>query len=145
MRKILFMLTIGFFGGVALLAQQSSAPNSLLKIALAQSGAGNQTDSHHAMSAKYEDLQWQSMVPDLGADSPQISDPARRSGNARNAALDSNSQATARAFPLALRERNTHDYSRFLDFRARRKARTTRPRRIQLHPGQNAAPGLGQR
>lgn len=80
MRKILFMLTIGFFGGVALLAQQSSAPNSLLKIALAQSGAGNQTDSHHAMSAKYEDLQWQSMVPDLGADSPQISilrvDPA---------------------------------------------------------------------
>jgi quercetin dioxygenase-like cupin family protein len=27
----------------------------------------------HAVSAGYEDLQWQTMVPELGADSPQIS------------------------------------------------------------------------
>ena len=30
-------------------------------------------DSSPAMSARYEDLKWQTMVPELGTDSPQIS------------------------------------------------------------------------
>jgi mannose-6-phosphate isomerase-like protein (cupin superfamily) len=31
------------------------------------------SDAHAAISARFEDLKWQTMVPDLGNDSPQIS------------------------------------------------------------------------
>jgi mannose-6-phosphate isomerase-like protein (cupin superfamily) len=35
---------------------------------------GNQAGAHplHALSARYGDLQWQAIIPELGADSPQI-------------------------------------------------------------------------
>jgi mannose-6-phosphate isomerase-like protein (cupin superfamily) len=48
---------LGLLAGAALVAQQSSTkPNA-----------------RQAMGAKYEDLKWQTIVPELGADSPQIS------------------------------------------------------------------------
>jgi quercetin dioxygenase-like cupin family protein len=46
-----------FLVGAALVAQQSST----------------RVEAGQAMGAKYEDLQWQTVVPELGTDSPQIS------------------------------------------------------------------------
>lgn len=57
MRKTVFMLLLSLLLGAALLVQQSGA----------QAKAGQ------AMGARYEDVQWQTIVPELGADSPQIS------------------------------------------------------------------------
>ncbi len=68
MRKIIVTLTISLLAGITLLAQASSTPKP---------AATSRTDPHasmgQAISAKYEDLQWQTMVAELGADSPQIS------------------------------------------------------------------------
>jgi len=50
MRKFALMLQVLLLAGTPLAAQQSGA-----------------------MDKKYEDLQWQTIVPELGADSPQIS------------------------------------------------------------------------
>ena len=66
MRSIV-TLTISLLAGMTLLAQSSSAPNPASKSTHHDAGIAQ------AMSAKYGDLQWQSMVPELGADSPQIS------------------------------------------------------------------------
>jgi quercetin dioxygenase-like cupin family protein len=57
MRNPFFTLLLSVFAGATLVAQQSSA----------QAKAGQ------AMGARYEDRQWQIIVPELGADSPQIS------------------------------------------------------------------------
>ncbi len=57
MRKTVFTLLLSVLAGAAWGAQQSST----------QSKAGQ------AMGARYEDAQWQTIVPELGADSPQIS------------------------------------------------------------------------
>jgi quercetin dioxygenase-like cupin family protein len=38
----------------------------------AASGSHAGANPQHAVSARYEDLQWQPIVPELGADSPQI-------------------------------------------------------------------------
>jgi mannose-6-phosphate isomerase-like protein (cupin superfamily) len=56
-RKPIFTLLLGLLASAALVAQQSST----------QGKAGQ------AMGARYEDLQWQTIVPELGADSPLIS------------------------------------------------------------------------
>ena len=66
MRSIV-TLTISLLAGMTLLAQSSSAPKPASK------STHHDTGMAQAMSAKYGDLQWQSMVPELGADSPQIS------------------------------------------------------------------------
>ena len=50
----------------AVLSLPSQAPAHHSEAAAGQAGA-----SPHAMNAAYGDLQWQSMVPELGADSPQ--------------------------------------------------------------------------
>jgi quercetin dioxygenase-like cupin family protein len=57
MRKTVFTLLLGLLGGAALVAQQPST----------------KANPRQAMGARYEDLQWQTIVPELGADSPQIS------------------------------------------------------------------------
>lgn len=57
MRKTVFTLLLSLLVGAALGARQSSV----------QARAGQ------AMGARYEDVQWQTIVPELGADSPQIS------------------------------------------------------------------------
>ena len=55
-RRPLFTLLLNLIASAALVAQSSTQPK-----------AGP------AMDARYEDLQWQNIVPELGADSPQIS------------------------------------------------------------------------
>jgi quercetin dioxygenase-like cupin family protein len=57
MRKTFFTLLLSLLAGSALLAQQAST----------------QWKAGQAMSARYEDLHWQNIVPELGADSPQFS------------------------------------------------------------------------
>jgi quercetin dioxygenase-like cupin family protein len=57
MRKTVFTLLLSLAAGSALLAQQPSP----------------QWKAGQAMGARYEDLKWQSIVPELGADSPQVS------------------------------------------------------------------------
>ena len=57
MRRIVFTLLSCLLAGAALVAQQAST----------QAKAGQ------AMGARYEDRQWQAIVPELGADSPQVS------------------------------------------------------------------------
>jgi quercetin dioxygenase-like cupin family protein len=57
MRKTVVTLLVGLLAGAALVAQQSST----------------KVKTQQAMAAKYEDLQWQTIVPELGTDSPQIS------------------------------------------------------------------------
>jgi len=57
MRKTVFTLLLSLLAGSALLAQQAST----------------QWKAGQAMGARYEDRQWQSIVPELGAASPQIS------------------------------------------------------------------------
>jgi len=57
MRKTVFTLLLSLLAGSALLAQQAST----------------QWKAGQAMGARYEDLHWQNIVPELGADSPQVS------------------------------------------------------------------------
>jgi quercetin dioxygenase-like cupin family protein len=64
MRKILWTVSLLF--PLALHAQSSTHHNPS-----AANGAG--LSPPHAMSAGYGDLQWQPIVPELGADSPQVS------------------------------------------------------------------------
>jgi len=59
LRRIVLALSVSALFGVALIAQQSPSPS--------------QTTPSTAMGMRYEDLQWQTIVPELGADSPQIS------------------------------------------------------------------------
>src|ERR1700682_5503507 len=61
-------------------------------------------------------------------------DSPRRSQNQRHATPDPHSQKNAHSHPLAQRQRNPHHDSRDHRLRARRKARTAWPRRLQLHP-----------
>jgi mannose-6-phosphate isomerase-like protein (cupin superfamily) len=64
MRKIIW--TFSLLVAMALPAQSSSRPNP--------AGASQASVSPpHAMSARYGDLQWQAIVPEMGADSPQVS------------------------------------------------------------------------
>jgi quercetin dioxygenase-like cupin family protein len=67
-QKAILTLTISVVSGVALVAQQRAASKPPTK-----SHAGDRADIGHAISRRYEDLQWQTMVPELGADSPQMS------------------------------------------------------------------------
>lgn len=57
MRTRVFILLLSLLPGSALVAQRASS----------QGKAGQ------AMGVRYEDLHWQTIVPELGADSPQIS------------------------------------------------------------------------
>jgi quercetin dioxygenase-like cupin family protein len=57
MRERVFTLLLSLLAGAVLLAQQASP----------------QAKTGQAMGARYEDLKWQTIVPELGADSPQIS------------------------------------------------------------------------
>jgi quercetin dioxygenase-like cupin family protein len=57
MRKIVFTMMLSLLAGSAVLAQQG----------------GTQSKPGQAMGARYEDLHWQSIIPELGADSPQVS------------------------------------------------------------------------
>jgi quercetin dioxygenase-like cupin family protein len=57
MRKTVFTLLLSLLAGSALVAQQAS----------------RQGKPGQAMGVRYEDLHWQTIVPELGADSPQIS------------------------------------------------------------------------
>lgn len=75
MRKIIVTCTLSLLAGMALLAQSPTPPKPA-----GGSQTGHQTASGQAMRAKYGDLQWQTIVAELGADSPQVSilrvDPA---------------------------------------------------------------------
>ena len=62
MRKILW--SVSLLVALAFPARSSAQHNPA---ATSHTGA-----SPHAVSARYEDLQWQPIVPELGADSPQI-------------------------------------------------------------------------
>ena len=64
MRKIIWTGTL-LFAALSLPTQVSTQQHS----ANGHAGAG----SGHAMAARYGDLKWQPIVPELGADSPQIS------------------------------------------------------------------------
>ena len=57
MRTTALTLALNLFASTAWVAQQPDTP--------AKAG--------QAMGAKYEELKWQSIIPELGADSPQIS------------------------------------------------------------------------
>ena len=57
MRRIVLTLLVGLLTGAALVAQQSTA----------------KAKPQQAMGVRYQDLQWQTIVSELGADSPQIS------------------------------------------------------------------------
>ena len=59
------VLTISLLAGMTLLAQSSSAPNPAVK-----NRTGSQASIGHAMSTKYGDLQWQTMVAELGTPAP---------------------------------------------------------------------------
>ncbi len=69
MRTTILTLTVGVLVGVALVAQQPTTP----KKPATKAGAGHQATVRRAMSARYDDLKWQTIVPELGDDSPQIS------------------------------------------------------------------------
>jgi quercetin dioxygenase-like cupin family protein len=56
-RRAIVTLLVGILADAALVAQQSSP----------------QVKAGQAMGARYEDLHWQAIVPELGADSPLIS------------------------------------------------------------------------
>ena len=64
MRK--FIWTVSFLVVLALPAQSSTQHNAT---GASQAGVA----PLHAMNARYDDLQWQPIVPELGADSPQVS------------------------------------------------------------------------
>jgi quercetin dioxygenase-like cupin family protein len=64
MRKITWTLTL-------LVALSIPAPTSAQHHPAADNQAG--ATRQHAMGLRYEDLQWQPIVPELGADSPQVS------------------------------------------------------------------------
>jgi len=68
MRKPILTLSMSALTGVALVTQQSPTPTHAVKRA-----TSHQANIRQAMSAPYENLQWQIIVPELGADSPQIS------------------------------------------------------------------------
>ena len=57
MRRIVLTLLVGLLTGAALGAQQSTP----------------KAKPQQAMGVRYQDLQWQTIVPELAADSPQIS------------------------------------------------------------------------
>ena len=63
MRNIVW--TVSLLAVLAFPVQSSSQHNP--------AGAGHAGGTPHAVSAGYEDLKWQAIVPELGADSPQIS------------------------------------------------------------------------
>jgi mannose-6-phosphate isomerase-like protein (cupin superfamily) len=65
--EIALTLTISLFAGMTPLALSKSAADHANMRA-----AGSQTTTEPAMSARYADLQWQIIVPELGADSPRI-------------------------------------------------------------------------
>jgi quercetin dioxygenase-like cupin family protein len=56
LRRPLLTLLLNLIASAALVAQSST-----------------QAKAEQAMGARYEDLQWQAIVPELGADSPQVS------------------------------------------------------------------------
>ena len=85
-----------------------------------------------AMSARYDDLQWQPIVPELGADWPAGVDSARRSQDARDPAADSHAEADARPDALAQRERDPYGDQGHDGLRARGPAARARARRLQL-------------
>jgi quercetin dioxygenase-like cupin family protein len=58
--------TVGLFVSLALPAQSSTPQDPAVK-----GHAGGSPE--HATNARYGDLQWQPIVPELGADSPQVS------------------------------------------------------------------------
>lgn len=64
MRKITWALTL-------LVALSLPTPSSAQHHPAAQSQAGE--SRQHAMGVPYDDLKWQPIVPELGADSPQVS------------------------------------------------------------------------
>src|SRR5438093_3352323 len=57
MQKTVLTLLLSLLAGAALVGQQSST----------------EAKGRQAMGARYEDLQWQTIVQELGADSPRIS------------------------------------------------------------------------
>jgi mannose-6-phosphate isomerase-like protein (cupin superfamily) len=68
MRRILVTLTISLLVGTTLPAQPSGTQKPAGK-----AQAGHPAGASHALSANYANLQWQTMVPELGDDSPRIS------------------------------------------------------------------------
>jgi len=82
---------------------------ALLGAAQSYSGGTPATGgASQAMSSRYEDLRWQTMVPELGNDSPQISilriDPKTNATQL----LIRTPKKDARPHALAQRERNPH-------------------------------------
>ena len=101
------------------------------------------SDAQRAMSAHYEDLKWQAIVPELGSDSPQISDILRVDPTTKaTQLLIRTPKENARSDALAQRERDAHDDSGERCLRARRQTRQAGAGRIQLHTSKNGAPGV---
>jgi quercetin dioxygenase-like cupin family protein len=63
MRQIVW--TVSVFLALSLPPQSSAQPNPPAE---GQAGAS----PHHATTARYDDLKWQPIAPELGADSPQV-------------------------------------------------------------------------
>ena len=97
----------------------------------------------HAMNARYDDLPWQVMVPEIGCRLTAGRDSARRSQDTGNPAADSHSEADARPHALAQRERDPHGDQRHVRIRARRPETRARTRRLQLPSRPHPPPGLG--
>ena len=68
MRRIMVTLTLSLLVGATLPAQSSSSHKPAGK-----AETGHPPGVAHALSASYANLQWQTMVPELGDDSPRIS------------------------------------------------------------------------
>jgi quercetin dioxygenase-like cupin family protein len=95
-----------------------------------------------AMSARYEDLMWQTMVPELGNDSPQISilrvDPKT---NATQLLI-----RTPKKMHVPIHWHSANETHTMIQgtavFEHEGKREQLGPGRLQLHPGQDAAPGM---
>jgi quercetin dioxygenase-like cupin family protein len=68
MQKIPVTLAVIILGSLPLIAQSSGTSRSATG-----SETGHAAGDGHPLSVKYADLQWQTMVPELGAASPQAS------------------------------------------------------------------------
>ncbi len=66
MRTTMFTLTISLVAATGVIAQQSTSARPAAKSEARQESTGP------GASTRYEDAHWQNIVPELGADSPQI-------------------------------------------------------------------------
>jgi len=107
----------------------------LAEVAVVVPPSAAQETAEQALGARYEDPEWRPIVPEPGADSPEVWF-AGGPGEPGQAAAHSRAEADPRARALARRLRNPHGHTRRLDVRVRGRASRLRPGRLQRLPKQ---------